>query len=252
VGGGSVFFVDYAVAQGQAPAEAPRRCRVVALDVDSGNQLWRNEVDISDCIVQSRYMDKVSGSGGEINLIYKDGVLLLSAFPFASKGARPPSETDLQRRTIALSAADGRVLWSKRTGHLSQPVVVNGTLYAEPWAFDLQTGRQLREPGSPSGASSFWFLRTGGCGPMAASASALFFRKGSIAWSDLLGTGLHTFKGVRPGCGMNIMPANGLVLIPDGSEGCECAYPIKCSLALYRKTGAQGDGANAGAVPYNP
>jgi len=247
VGGGNVFFVDYGdePGQGRWPAVAPDLATVVALDAQSGRERWRESVDIGDCIVESHLKSALTGSGGEVNLAYKDGVLLLSAFPYASKYGRPPGGEDILRKTVALSAADGAVLWSRRTQHLSRAVVAGRTIYAEPWAFDLLTGEQkLGENPSPEGGAA-WYVRTGGCGPMAASASALFFRKGSIAWYDLAGAELHAFTGVRPGCGVNFIPANGLVLIPDGSEGCECAYPIKCSLALYPK-------APAGAAPTKP
>ena len=36
----------------------------------------------------------------------------------------------------------------------------------------------------------------------------------------------------RPGCWINIIPAGGLVLIPEGSSGCTCNFAIQTSLAL--------------------
>jgi hypothetical protein len=36
----------------------------------------------------------------------------------------------------------------------------------------------------------------------------------------------------RPGCWLNIIPANGLVLVPESSSGCTCAYSIQSSLAF--------------------
>jgi hypothetical protein len=31
---------------------------------------------------------------------------------------------------------------------------------------------------------------------------------------------------------INIVPACGLVLVPEASSGCSCEYPIQCSFAL--------------------
>jgi hypothetical protein len=36
----------------------------------------------------------------------------------------------------------------------------------------------------------------------------------------------------RPGCWINIIPAGGLVIVPEGSSGCTCGYPLQMSLAL--------------------
>ena len=243
LGDGKLFLVDEALTDAQRDGAlraspvgsskgkqattgdaAPRDVlRVVALDAATGAEIWSRGVDVTDCVIgPARDRGKTPRLGGEINLIYTDKILLLSAFPYASKGAfRTGGE---RRRSIALSADDGRDLWAGATGHLSRPVVVGGTLYAEPWSFDFRTGRKLGRK-----------VETAGCGPMAASAHALFFRGGSTAYYDLIRDQRGTFAGVRPGCSINFIAAGGLVLIPDGSEGCECAWPIKSSLALYPK-----------------
>ncbi|MBM4085529.1 MAG: hypothetical protein FJ272_12120, partial [Planctomycetes bacterium] len=38
--------------------------------------------------------------------------------------------------------------------------------------------------------------------------------------------------GTRPGCWLHVVPAGGLVLSPESSSGCTCAYPIQTTLAL--------------------
>jgi len=37
----------------------------------------------------------------------------------------------------------------------------------------------------------------------------------------------------RPGCWINIIPAGGMVLIPEASSGCTCSFPLQTSIA-YR------------------
>jgi hypothetical protein len=49
-----------------------------------------------------------------------------------------------------------------------------------------------------------------------------------------LRTGQHTVLSTttRPGCWINIIPAGGMILIPEASAGCTCGYAIQTSLAL--------------------
>jgi len=49
---------------------------------------------------------------------------------------------------------------------------------------------------------------------------------------------VDTTKGIqltqvsRPGCWLNIIPANGLILVPESSSGCTCGYSLQSSLAF--------------------
>ncbi|MFT7515228.1 MAG: hypothetical protein ACI9QL_004457, partial [Candidatus Omnitrophota bacterium] len=36
----------------------------------------------------------------------------------------------------------------------------------------------------------------------------------------------------RPGCWINMIPAGGLLLIPESSAGCTCNFAIQTSMAL--------------------
>jgi hypothetical protein len=49
-----------------------------------------------------------------------------------------------------------------------------------------------------------------------------------------LKTGEHTVLSTetRSGCWINIIPAGGLILIPEFSAGCTCGHAIQTSLAL--------------------
>ena len=214
-------------------APGPNVCLVTALDAVTGQQVWTRPIDVTDCIVNS-WPQASAGMGGEFNLIYKDNILLLFGFPYASKGMAEGTVSG-RRRTIALASDNGTVLWSRRTAHLTRLVVAGDTIYAEPWAYEFRTGKQKMLTDAATGEDAKWHVRTGGCGPITASASVLFFRKGCIGYFDLRRNQLGGFRSLRPGCGFNIIPAGGLVLIPESSEGCECVWSIKCSLALYPK-----------------
>ena len=43
---------------------------------------------------------------------------------------------------------------------------------------------------------------------------------------------MHLTRVTRPGCWINMIPAGGLLLIPEFSSGCTCSHAIQTSLAL--------------------
>ena len=61
-------------------------------------------------------------------------------------------------------------------------------------------------------------------------------RSSSTAIYDLeRDAGVAIFGGIRPGCWINMIPASGLVLVPEASVGCTCSFPLRCSYALVNK-----------------
>jgi hypothetical protein len=64
----------------------------------------------------------------------------------------------------------------------------------------------------------------------------LFFRSWSLAYYDLVGDyGTAHFGGQRTGCWINTLPANGLLLMPEASSSCQCAFPIQCTMVFKTK-----------------
>jgi len=139
-------------------------------------------------------------------------------------------------------AADGQALW--RADHpnnkggiggdhgeqVHHPVIVGDVVYAEPAAYGLRTGQRL----DPSGAAAEWAMeRREACGTLSAGASCLFYRDGHPSAQDIGPEGPRTKLNhvTRPGCWINMIPAGGLILIPEASSGCSCPYPLQASLA---------------------
>jgi len=106
-----------------------------------------------------------------------------------------------------------------------RPTIVAATAYAWPYAYNIATGE--KDP-------AWKFQRLGhGCGGISASADALFWR-GLNPWMyDLTPAGgpVRINTVTRPGCWINIIPAGGLVLIPEASSGCTCGFSLQTSLA---------------------
>jgi len=243
IGDGRVYLVDSVVTDEQQQrvlAEShsgavgrkgkPDVRLVVALDAATGKPVWTRPIDVSDCV-------KIASGGGELSAIYARNVLLLCAAPwnghfwqefFAGKFSR--------RSIIALSGDSGQPLWSDHLGYRSRPLVVGDTIYAEPWAYDLRTGKPKTRIHPITGLQTRWQMARPGhhCGCIAAAPNCLFFRSWSTAYYDLISDyGIGHYGGQRPGCWINFLPANGLVLIPEASSGCVCPFAIHCTVVLH-------------------
>jgi len=224
IGGGRAYFVESrspaAVADklGRMEMETfqPGPNFLVAIDLADGRQAWRLPLDLSDC----RLIAYVN---------YADGSLILSGNRYVDK--------KLWYFVQALDAADGRQKWKQShdsgygTGgvHGEQnrhTVIAGGIVFSWPVLYDLPTGKLIE---------GWQFSRNGhGCGNVSASADSLFWR-GFNPWRQDLRPGSEPSQinlVSRPGCFINILPADGLVLIPDASSGCSCDYPIQASMAL--------------------
>jgi len=106
-------------------------------------------------------------------------------------------------------------------------VIAGNSIYLyDARSYDLQTGEK----------KSYKLNRGGhGCGTLSGSKFCLFGRGGNPRMYKITDTeekGIPLTNVNRPGCWINIIPAGGLVLIPEFSSGCTCAYPIQTSIAL--------------------
>ena len=247
IGGGRVFFAEGAVTdpqrkqaleakqdqlKGLTAEEADKARqklkradvrRVVALDVLSGSKCWEKPVDLTDC------------GGGLLATIYRNNMLLFCGSYHNSHFYASMIKGELaHRRITALSALDGTTLWSRPGAYHRRPVVVGDTIYAEPRAYNIHTGEQKTRAHPLTGEVVPWeFVRGGGCGMISACPACFFFRSGATGYYDLVGDhGTLHFGGLKPGCWINMIPANGVVLAPEASAGCACLYPLRCTVAF--------------------
>ena len=132
----------------------------------------------------------------------------------------------------AFAAEDGRRLWT-REKTAPPPVIVNAVVYL-PEACDLHTGRPVLRKDPLTGLEMPYSASvTGGCAQMAGCENALMKRSGSMGFFDLSGrSGVYHFPNMRASCWVNMIPACGLVLVPEGSSSCPCAYNYKASVAM--------------------
>jgi outer membrane protein assembly factor BamB len=111
----------------------------------------------------------------------------------------------------------------------AQPLPVRPRSWAVTRRHPLTGETTTLHPGEADRA----YTRFYGCGGVVCSATTDFFRSATVAcyeYSD--DSGVRNFSGTRPGCGINLLPALGLLLSPPGSAGCRCGYSFQTSFAM--------------------
>ncbi|MBQ15699.1 MAG: hypothetical protein CMJ65_01105 [Planctomycetaceae bacterium] len=221
--------------KGEAAKRAEARLKridgrtAIALDARTGKQLWAQAVDVTDT-------SEIGIGGGRLSMVYKDGVLLMGgANANGHYWTQFIAGEFKQRRLVALSAVNGYKLWSKDANYRHRPIVVGNKIIAEPWSFDLKSGKQTTRIHPLTGKEVPWsFMRPGHhCGMNTAAPNMLFFRSGFTAFYDLQSdSGTRHFAGHRLGCWINAIPANGLVMIPEASAGCVCLFSIASTVVM--------------------
>ena len=268
LGDGKVFFIESRnerslPAAPDAPREGSRSKRhpgrwsypelletagadLVALDLTTGAELWREPFLAKEGGILTFFL---SCQGEHLIAVHsRNRIPLVRPGPAGPPGKPPPAPPAvpaLPRPTLhydvrVLRTHDGSLNWERilNTGrrpnltHGEQdrhPVVTGGRLVVEPWVLDVYTGEDL-----------FTFARRGGsgCGSLSASSGKLFYRASNLAEFDLESREQRLVsKAARPGCWINMIPAGGLLLVPEGSSGCICSYPVQASMAFGPRTG---------------
>ncbi len=201
---------------------------VVALDIDTGRQVWQRTLDFTGC------------GGDALASACHNGVLLFFSNMGSHDWWRHESGALRWKRITALDAETGEVLWSHPNNYRTRPVIVGERVFIEPRVCDLRTGEILSRIHPISGQSvPFEYLRPGHtCAISSASASMLFYRSACAAIMDFENdNGVALFGGIRPGCWINMIPAGGVLLFPEASAGCTCSFPLRGSLVLKHKPG---------------
>ncbi|MEM7457443.1 MAG: PQQ-binding-like beta-propeller repeat protein, partial [Planctomycetota bacterium] len=101
---------------------------------------------------------------------------------------------------------------------------------AEPFLYDLQSGERL----APGVEDEGWALQRPGhsCGTISAAGNCLFFRAGNPTVLNLSSGEFTALAPTRPGCWINMIPAGGRLLIPEGSASCVCKYSLQTSMGF--------------------
>lgn len=207
-----VYVIDRPVAPADAMKpgkgeEAPEHPggTLLAFDLRTGRERWRRTEGVFGTML---VLDEARGI---LLQCYQTGIYL---------GIR----SELGGRLSAFRASDGQPLYDVKADYGLRPVAVDGTVIGGTGAWDLETGA-LKKAGL--------FVRSYGCGAVSASRNLLAFRSGCVGYFDLSrSAGTESFGGIRPGCWLNILPAGGLLLVPNYSLHCSCSYQMRTAVAL--------------------
>ena len=179
---------------------------LVALDLDRGTRLWERPIDTVDGTVV-------------FYLAYAKGQLVLV------------TSSDKKYDVYSFAAADGRDQWHRTFGWpggkgdhgkaMSRPAIVGDLVYVRPQVLTLKDGQILNKQ-----------MPSGGCGTYACSEYALFFRSRTVTMWDRHRAEASTWTRLRPDCWLSTIPANGMLLSPEGGGGCSCGNWMETSVGF--------------------
>ncbi len=240
-----------------------------AVDSDSGEERWRYDSALvlhpTICISQDRIVFTESRSdvlraaesrrldGDELwNSLYVVALDLKTGQKLWETPAKPMpgvaalygvSTTEqylLQTSTggefamYSLDLEDGAMQWRGKYGweadhhgkHLSRPAVVGDKIYLRPLTLDRKTGNVLAKS-FPAGHQ---------CGTSTCRSYALFLRAGNLAMWDGISTDATRWDRMRPDCWVSTIPAEGMLLSPEGGGGCSCGGWLETSVGFGIRT----------------
>jgi outer membrane protein assembly factor BamB len=242
VGADRVYFVDSRAPEVLAdetgtawlPTFFAQDARLVALDLSDGRELWSQPLGPLSTVAEDEHEHIVF-------LSYADEMLLLTRTGHIGQ--------KLSYRLEGRNAATGALQWQQtipsrhriyapltygKNGQQSHPSIVGGKVFLLSHitdaliTLDLKTGKVDRDPK----LFDFW-IHSKTCAVPTASATGLYFRRDSCYMLDLPSRQPVDLTTVtRPGCWMSIIPAGGLVLMPEASSGCTCGFSLQTSVVL--------------------
>lgn len=231
IGGGAIYFVESenpkttetVPSRFRLPDMFARGGTLKALDLKTGQVRW------------SKPVEGIEKSQHNIYAQYSNGLIALTA---SRNNGWDKKNSRVVYDIWVFDAKDGALKWSFEQvqatpiggDHGEQdlhPAIVGGTIYVEPHAYELATGKPV------AWLWPWMAKRRTGCGTLSASQSQLFFRDSTMTMFDLAAgkVGKVTLD-TRPGCWINMIPAGGMLLAPEASSGCTCDFAVQTSLGL--------------------
>jgi len=191
------------------PADQIAGGTLIAFNTKTGKEIWRNDEDIF---------------GTQLSVSEAHSTLLMNYQAVRHSFFALPSETG--GRLAGIDLETGKRRWTHEGDYKSRPLINDYTVYAQGGAWNLITGEPL----------PFELERSYGCGQISSSKNLMLFRSATLGYKDLSrDAGTENYGGIRPSCWINAIPANGLVLVPDGSSKCLCSYQMRAWFALQPK-----------------
>ena len=214
---------------------------LIAIEAASGKILYRRGVDVSNCggkwlrpqgYGSKRHYNPHVGMG----MYSHNGVVVIASESRADKGWGVwGSDGYMARGMTGYDAESGGLLWYQFSNHRTRPVIIDNTVHAEPWAFDLQTGMKKTRTHPITGVSADWaWCRPDKqCGIFSASKYFLFGRNKGFGYQDLINDeGLYTFWHSRSNCYVDHVSGGGLMIKPPQAIYCSCEWSLPFTVAM--------------------
>ncbi|MBL8794300.1 MAG: PQQ-binding-like beta-propeller repeat protein [Planctomycetia bacterium] len=213
IGGDKAYCVDLLLETAYAKLkEAGRKFpdtppTLYALDLQSGQPVWSRPLDVLvKNIVYSEKRDLLVVPCR--NLVeWKDGAWA------SAKGAKSFRATTGKMR--GLQGADGKVVWEVAEAPYFDPHVLLDDLLIDRdgVTYDLKTGKRAERTSPLTGEPETWSFKKAGCNHLIACDSMVTWR---CAFYDLAGgSGTMPLKGMDAGCTPTLLPAGGVLNIPN-------------------------------------
>jgi outer membrane protein assembly factor BamB len=118
-------------------------------------------------------------------------------------------------------------------GKLPYFVRHDGNIQRPPVASDVNPSLGHRTDPFSGLTSEQKYQRGYGCSGTISSLTMDFFRSGTLGMYDLEDdSGMRNFPGMKPGCGVSLLPALGVLFSVEANGDCFCPYNFSTSLAL--------------------
>lgn len=138
------------------------------------------------------------------------------------------------RGMVAYRGVTGEVLWQNDLPCRGPCLLLDDRIITQTEAYELLTGHRVQRVHPLTGEQLAWgWSRNHGCNTAIGCPHLLTFRSAAAGFLDLAGDGgTGNFGGFRSSCTNNLVPAGGVLSVPDYTRTCTCSYQNQTSLAL--------------------
>jgi len=141
------------------------------------------------------------------------------------------SSADSDFYVYTYDSDDGSLSWtdimpwfhSNHGGHLSRPAIVGNRLIVKPGIYDLEHGNRIDYNVPKSGH---------GCASYALTEQSILYRGGSLTQFNFDTREFSRWERLRPDCWISSIPAQGMILSPEGGGGCSCGNWFETSMVM--------------------
>ena len=209
---------------------------MAAIDGRTGQVLYETGIDTTNVFLYSGRRGVHYNPSIIPFVMASDNVIVFATQSGADKSWRQWPSGRYKTRALTVYAGDtGKLLWSKYADYRTRPVIANGVIYAEPWGYNVRTGKVRKRTHPVTGKAVDWaWCRYGKqCGQFSASRHFLFGRSTGVGYHDLLNDeGLYTFYHSRMSCLFDAVTGGGMMLKPPMAVYCSCSWSLPFTVAM--------------------